>query len=203
MQKKRSPDGASSAEKSASSTAPTSTEGGAKRRKFLSPSEVRTALQEAAEEIDLLKAELTKARTQNNQWLQLQQTIGAQKKQIAVLEDEKKELTARKIPVGHDLRSTAPWKWDNTKPGEKGSPSSISSISFLPMLPLFPRYLLCILDRIPFWIAAADRGAREGGGEGGGEGKREGGAAAYARLESKFRTLSCPVPRSGAPFSGH
>ena len=74
MQKKRSPDGAS-AEKSASSTAP-STEG-AKRRKFLSPSEVRTALQEAAEEIDLLKAELTKARTQNNQWLQLQQTIGA------------------------------------------------------------------------------------------------------------------------------
>jgi hypothetical protein len=59
MQKKRSPDGAS-AEKSASSTAP-STEGGAKRRKFLSPSEVRTALQEAAEEIDLLKAELTKA----------------------------------------------------------------------------------------------------------------------------------------------
>ena len=163
MQKKRSPDPGASAEKSASSTAPTSTEGGAKRRKFLSPSEVRTALQEAAEEIDLLKAELTKARTQNNQWLQLQQTIGAQKKQIAVLEDEKKELTARKIPVGHDLRSTAPWKWDNTKPGEKGSPSSISSISFLPMLPLFPRYLLCILDRIPFWIAAADRGAREGG----------------------------------------
>ena len=200
MQKKRSPDGAS-AEKSASSTAP-STEG-AKRRKFLSPSEVRTALQEAAEEIDLLKAELAKARAQNNQWLASQQTIGAQKKQIAVLEDEKKELTARKIPVGHDLRSTAPWKWDNTKPGEKGSPSSISSISFLPMLPLFPRYLLCILDRIPFWIAAADRGAREGGGEGGGEGKREGGAAAYARLESKFRTLSCPVPRSGAPFSGH
>ena len=196
MQKKRSPDGAS-AEKSASSTAP-STEG-AKRRKFLSPSEVRTALQEAAEEIDLLKAELAKARAQNNQWLASQQTIGAQKKQIAVLEDEKKELTARKIPVGHDLRSTAPWKWDNTKPGEKGSPSSISSISFLPMLPLFPRYLLCILDRIPFWIAAADRGAREGGGEG----KREGGAAAHARLESKFRTLSCPVPRSGAPFSGH
>ena len=202
MQKKRSPDGAS-AEKSASSTAPTSTEGGAKRRKFLSPSEVRTALQEAAEEIDLLKAELAKARAQNNQWLASQQTIGAQKKQIAVLEDEKKELAARKIPVGHDLRSTAPWKWDNTKPGEKGSPSSISSISFLPMLPLFPRYLLCILDRIPFWIAAADRGAREGGGEGGGEGKREGGAAAHARLESKFRTLSCPVPRSGAPFSGH
>ena len=76
MQKKRSPDGAS-AEKSASSTAP-STEG-AKRRKFLSPSaEVRTALQEAAEEIDLLKAELAKARAQNNQWLASQQTIALQ-----------------------------------------------------------------------------------------------------------------------------
>ena len=157
MQKKRSPDGAS-AEKSASSTAP-STEG-AKRRKFLSPSEVRTALQEAADEIGLLKAELAKARAQNNQWFASQQTIGAQKKQIAVLEDEKKELTARKIPVGHDLRSTAPWKWDNTKPGEKGSPSSISSISFLTILLLFPRYLLCILDSI--WIAAVDRGARKG-----------------------------------------
>jgi hypothetical protein len=202
MQKKRSPDGAS-AEKTASSTAP-STDGGAKRRKTLTSSDIRTALQEAADEIGLLKAELAKAQAQNNQWLAFQQTIGAQKKQIAVLEDEKKELAARKIPVGHDLRSTAPWKWDNTKPGEKGSPSSISSIAFLPMLPLFPRYLLCILDRIPFWIAAADRGAREGGGgEGGGEGKREGGAAAHARLESKFRTLSCPVPRSGAPFSGH
>jgi hypothetical protein len=128
------------------------------RRKTPTPSEVRTALQEAAEEIDLLKAELAKARAQNNQWLASQQTIGAQKKLIAVLVDEKKELTARKIPVEHDLRGTARCKWDNTKPGEKGSPSSISSISFLPMLPLFPRYLLCILDRILFWIAAADRG---------------------------------------------
>jgi hypothetical protein len=156
MQKKRSPDGAS-AEKTASSTAP-STDGGAKRRKTLTSSDFRTALQEAADEIGLLKAELAKAQAQNNQWLAFQQTIGAQRKQIAVLQDEKEELAARKIPVGHDLRGTATCKWDNTKPGEKGSPSSISSISFLPMLPLFPRYLLCILDRIPFWIAAADRG---------------------------------------------
>jgi hypothetical protein len=46
--------------------------GGAKRRKTLTPSDFRTALQGAADEIGLLKAELAKAQAQNNQWLAFQ-----------------------------------------------------------------------------------------------------------------------------------
>jgi hypothetical protein len=82
------------------------------------PSEFSAALEEAAEEIGLLKAELTKVQDQNKQWLHLQQQIGAQKKEIAVLQDDKKQLAARKIPIGHDLRHTT-WKWDNRKPGKQ------------------------------------------------------------------------------------
>ena len=115
MQKKRSP-GEASVEKSASSTAP-STDGGAKRRKIQLHSELSAALEEAAEEIGLLKAELTKVKAQNKQWLHLQQQIGAQKKEIAVLQEEKKELEQRKIPIGHDVRRRT-WKWDNSKPGK-------------------------------------------------------------------------------------
>jgi hypothetical protein len=116
IQKKRSPDEAS-VEKSASSTAPSTEGGGAKRRKTRFPSELSAALEEAAEEIGLLKAELTKVQAQNKQWLHLQQQIGAQKKEIAVLQEEKKELEQRKIPIGHDVRCRT-WKWDNSKPGK-------------------------------------------------------------------------------------
>ena len=117
IQKKRSPDRAS-AEKSASSTAPNTEGGGAKRRKTRLPSELSTALEEAAEQIVLLNAELTKVQAQNKQWLILNQQIGAQKKEITVLQDDKKQLAARKIPIGHDLRHTT-WKWDNRKPGKQ------------------------------------------------------------------------------------
>jgi len=59
MEKKRPPAGAS-AEKSASSTAPSTEGGGAKRRKIRLPSELSTALEEAAEQIGKWKWDTTK-----------------------------------------------------------------------------------------------------------------------------------------------
>ena len=123
MQKKRPPAGAS-AEKSASSTAPSTEGGGAKRRKIQLHSQLSAALEEAAEQIVLLNADLTRVRAQNKQWLILQQQIGAQKKEIAVLQDEKKQLAARKIPIGHDVCHTT-WKWDNKKPGKSNVAPSL------------------------------------------------------------------------------
>ena len=122
MQKKRSPDQAS-AEKTASSMAP-STEGGAKRRKIQLHSELSAELEEAVQEIGQLKTELTQVRAQNKQWLILQQQIGAQKKEITVLQGEKKQLAARKIPIGHDVCHTT-WKWDNKTPGKSNAAPSL------------------------------------------------------------------------------
>jgi hypothetical protein len=201
MQKKRSPDGAS-VEKSASSTAP-STDGGAKRRKTLSPSEVRTALQEAADAIGLLKAELAKARAQNNQWL-------LPSRQLALRRSKLRCCRARRRSSRHarsrlDMSCVAQRRASGTTQNQvrKEAP---------PLSPLLLSYPCCLCSPgtcFAYWIAfhfgsqlPIEARGRGGGGEGGGEGKREGGAAAYARLESKFRTLSCPVPRSGAPFSG-
>ena len=137
MQKKRSP-GEASVEKSALSTAP-STDGGAKRRKIQLHSELSAALEEAVKEIGQLKTELTQVRAQNKQWLILQQEIGAQKKEIAVLQDEKKQLAARKIPIGHDVRHTK-WKWDNTKPGKSNVAPSLCYF-FLNHSAFFPQVL--------------------------------------------------------------
>jgi hypothetical protein len=78
-------------------------------------------------------------------------------------------------------------KWDNKKPGEKGSPP-------LYLLYFFLNHAAFVLQVLALHTSShsiLDRGEHGGGGEG----KREGRDAAHARWQSKFRTLSCPVPR--------